>query len=242
MNVKKDIVLFGEKLLITSNPKKMKVQDIFKTKAVKEIETEILDIYFDNEKHGMHNETEVYTIRRLLSIRKNILNDMFVLDDKYKQLLYDFNEALIGQLKEMRKRTLALYQATKDTCQYGSLEVDGKCLLNGCLDNFMPLYDIDGAGSFTIRSWDTQIDTENEMLYGHDEWDNHNEGLDREMTKDMHLIYDFHNLFSHMEFSIFDLLWVRNFNIEIKVECDYHTYNTKDYCDDLNWGKCDFYD
>ena len=48
MNVKKDIVLFGEKLLITSNPKKMKVQDIFKTKAVKEIETEILDIYFDN--------------------------------------------------------------------------------------------------------------------------------------------------------------------------------------------------
>jgi hypothetical protein len=264
MNVKKDIVLFGEKLLITSNPKKMKVQDIFKTKAVKEIETEILDIYFDNEKHGMHNETEVYTIRRLLSIRKNILNDMFVLDDKYKQLLYDFNEALIGQLKEMRKRTLALYQATKDTCQYGSLEVDGKCLLgyaystihpvqtmrakkiwavlNGCLDNFMPGYDIDGAGSFTIRSWDTQIDTENEMLYGHDEWDNHNEGLDREMTKDMHLIYDFHNLFSHMEFSIFDLLWVRNFNIEIKVECDYHTYNTKDYCDDLNWGKCDFYD
>ena len=45
MNVKKDIVLFGEKLLITSNPKKMKVQDIFKTKAVKEIETEILDIF-----------------------------------------------------------------------------------------------------------------------------------------------------------------------------------------------------
>ena len=57
------------------------------------------------------------------------------------------------------------------------------------------------------------------IFYLRHEWDNHNEGLDREMTKDMHLIYEFHNLFSHMEFSIFDLLWVRDFNIEIKVEC-----------------------
>lgn len=64
---------------------------------------------------------------------------MFVLDDKYKQLLYDFNEALIGQLKEMRKRTLALYQATKDTCQYGSLEVDGKCLLGYAYSTIHPV-------------------------------------------------------------------------------------------------------
>lgn len=242
----------------------MTVQDIFNTKAVVEIETEILDVYFENEKHGTHNETEVYTIRRLLGIRKNILNDMFVLDNQYKQLLYDFNEALIEQLKEMRKRTIALYHVTKDTCQYGNLEVEGKCflgygysakhpvqtirakkiwaVLNGCLDDFISLYDMDGAGSFSIRSWDPKIDTENEMLYGHDEWYNHNEGLDKEMTKDMHLIYDFHNLFSHMDFSVFDLLWVRDFNIEIKVECDYHTYKTEDYCDDLDWGKCDFYD
>ena len=75
MNVKKDIVLFGEKLLITSNPKKMKVQDIFKTKAVKEIETEILDIYFDNEKHGMHNETEVYTTNNYSTISTKRLLD-----------------------------------------------------------------------------------------------------------------------------------------------------------------------
>lgn len=263
MNVRKGIVPSGVKLLNALNFRDMIVQDIFKTKSVVEIETEILDVYFENEKHGTHNETEVYVIRRLLGIRKNILNDMFVLDDKYKQLLYDFNEALIGQLKEMRKRTLALYQATKDTCHYGSLEVDGKCflgyaystihpvqtmrakkiwaVLNGCLDNFMPLYDIDGAGSFVISSWDPQIDTENEMLYGHDEWDNYNEGLDREMTKDMHLIYSFHDLYEHMEFSLFDLLWVRDFNIEIKVEVDYNTYQNPNYGDNLDWGKCDFY-
>lgn len=241
----------------------MTEQEMFNTKAVKEIETEILDVYFENERHGTHNETEVYTIRRLLGIRKNILNDMFVFDNQYKQLLYDFNEALIEQLKEMRKRTIALYHVTKDICQGTSLEVEGKCLLgygysaihpvqtirakkiwavlNGCLDNFMPLYDIDGAGCFSIRSYDPHIESENEMLYGYSEWDNHNEGLDEEMTKDMHLVYDFHNLFSHMDFSIFDLLWVRDFNIELKVEYDYNTYKMEDYCDDLDWGKCDFF-
>lgn len=263
MNVRKGIVLSGEKLLNTSNPNNMTVQDIFNTKAVKEIETEILDVYFANEKHGTHNEIEVHVIRRLLGIRKNILNDMFVFDSQYKQLLYDFNEALIGQLKEMRKRTIALYHATKDICQDTSLEVSGKCLLgygysvihpvqtirakkiwavlNGCLDKFMALYDSDGAGNFRISSWDPHVDTENEMLYGHDEWYNHNEGLDKEMTKDMHLIYAFHDLFDHMDFSIFDLLWIRDFNIEIKVECDYHTYMKEDYCDDLDWGKYDFF-
>ena len=264
MIVRKGITLSGEKLVNTSNPKNMTVQEIFATKAVKEIETGILDVYFENEKYGTHNETEVYTIRRLLAVRKNILNDMFVMADEYKQLLDNFNKALIGQLKEMRKRTIALYNSTKDTFQYSNLEVEGKCLLgygysvihpvqtirakkmwailNGCLDNFMPLYDIDGAGSFSINNWDSHVDTENEMLYGYAEWDNHNEGLDEEMTKDMHLIYAFHNLFDHMEFSIFDLLWVRDFNIEIKVECDYHTYKTEDYGDDLDWGKCDYYD
>ena len=81
------------------------------------------------------------------------------------------------------------------------------------------------------------------MLYlGDGEIDNFNEGLDREMTKDMHLIFPFHDLYEHMEFSIFDLLWVRDFNIELKVEVDYNTYPTEDYCDDLDWGKCDFYD
>jgi len=242
----------------------MTVPEIFNTKAVKEIETEILDVYFENERHGTHNETEVYTIRKLLGIRKNVLNDMFVMDNQYKQLLDDFNEALIGQLKEMRKRTIALYHSTKDNCQYGNLEVEGMCLLgyaysaihpvqtmrakkiwavlNGCLDNFMPLYDNDGAGSFSIRSYDSHVDTENEMLFGYDEWYNHNEGLDEDLTKDMHLIYAFHDLFSHMDFSIFDLLWVRDFNIEIKVEYDYHTYKMNDYCDDLDWGKCDYID
>ena len=45
-----------------------------------------------------------------------------------------------------------------------------------------------------------------------------------------------------MEFSIFDLLWVRDFNIEINIEADYDTYSTDSHGDDLDWGKYDYYD
>jgi hypothetical protein len=45
-----------------------------------------------------------------------------------------------------------------------------------------------------------------------------------------------------MDFSIFDLLWVRDFNIEVNAEVDSNTYNHKDYGDDLDWDKCDYYD
>jgi hypothetical protein len=45
-----------------------------------------------------------------------------------------------------------------------------------------------------------------------------------------------------MEFSIFDLLWVRDFNIEISVEADYDTYPVDYVRDNLDWDKCDYFD
>lgn len=50
---------------------------------------------------------------------------------------------------------------------------------------------------------------------------NWNLGLDLELSADLGLVYAFHNLWDHMAFSIYDLLWVREFNIEIKVEYDH---------------------
>lgn len=67
----------------------------------------------------------------------------------------------------------------------------------------------------SVSSRDSDIPTEHQVLYLDDNLDNWNEGLDRKLTEDMHLIFPFHNLYSHMEFSIFNLLWVRDFNIEV---------------------------
>ena len=168
------------------------------------------------------------------------------------------------QLIDMRKRSISLYESVCKAGIHGSVEVTSKCflgyeyskihpvqtmrakkiwaILNGTIDDYMLLYCDDGVNGFDIYAENPEIESENELLYMNEEEDNWNEGLDREMTKDMHLTYAFHNLYEHTEFSIFDLLWVRDFNIEVHAEIDSHTYPTDDWGEDLDWRKCDYYD
>lgn len=50
---------------------------------------------------------------------------------------------------------------------------------------------------------------------------NWNEGLDPDTTKDLHLIMPFHELLEHTDFSIYDFIYIRDFQMEIKVEMEY---------------------
>ena len=241
----------------------MTVQEIFNSTAVRSVEEQILSIYHKTERNHRYSDENKKIIRSLLELRKQILNSMFVLDEKNKQLLAEFNEAMKEQLIEMRKRAIDLFVNNVYKPEInGHLDVIGKCfmgyeyskihpvqsmrakkmwaVLNGSLNDYIYLY-IGGVNSFYISSDDPEIVSENEFLYIHD-LDNWNDGLDPELTSDMQLTYAFHNLFHIMEFSIFDLLWVRNFNIELHLEYDYHTYKNEEYGDDLEWEKCDYFD
>lgn len=242
----------------------MTVQEIFNTTAVRSIEVQILSLYHETERKHWCNDENKKAIKSLLEVRRRILNSMFVLDEQNKQLLAEFNEAMKQQLIEMRKRAIDLYNSVFKSDMGGSVEVEGKCfmgyeyskihpvqsmrakkmwaVLNGSLDDYIFLYCEDGVNRFYINNYDPKIESDNEFLYLNEDLDNWNEGLEREMTKDMHLTYAFHNLFSHLDFSIFDLLWVRDFNIEIHVEYNYHTYESDEFGDDLDWGKCDYWD
>jgi hypothetical protein len=242
----------------------MKVQEIFNSTAVRSIEEQIISLYQETERNHWYNDENKKAIRCFLELRKQILDSMFVLDEKNKKLLAEFNEAMKQQLIEMRKRAIDLYNKVYMPDMNGRIEVVGKCfmgyeysnihpvqsmrakkmwaVLNGSLDDYIFLYHEDGVNRFEIGSDDPKIESENEFLYLLKEAENWNEGLDREFTSDMYLTYAFHNLFSHLDFSIFDLLWVRDFNIEIHVEYDYHTYKNGDYGDDLDWDKSDYFD
>lgn len=242
----------------------MIVQKIFNCTAVRSVEERILDLYHETERNHWHNAAKnKKAIKRLLEFRKWILNTTFVMDEQYKQLLAEFNDAMKQQLIEMRKRAIDLYNKVYKPDMTDDIEVEGKCfmgyeyskihpvqsmrakkmwaVLNGSLDDFMPLYSNYGIQPFIVVK-ESKIVSENELLYLNEELDNWNDGLDREMTSNMHIIYAFHNLFSHMVFSIYDLLWVRDFNVEIHVEYDYNTYKNGEYGDDLDWKKCDYYD
>ncbi len=243
-----------------------KVQEIFNSTAIKEIENEILLMQHEVEKRHFEYEAGEEVIKCLLGTRKHLLNKMFVMDEESKQLLSDFNEALKAQMIEMRKRAIFLYKSNVNSGLLSSFTLKAKCfmgyeyskihpvqttrakkmwaVLNGSLTDYMPLY-MDGVDNFELdyaEGSDSVFPSENQILYLDEEIDNWNDELDQVMTKDMHLIHPFHNLYSHMDFSIFDLLWVRDFNIELSLESDYSTYPEDYPGDDLDWSKYDFDD
>lgn len=239
----------------------MTVQEIFNTIEIRRIEIEILLTIEENDRHWCSNNAYVETVKHLLSVRKHVLDSKFVMDANYKSLLSDFNEALIAHATEMRKRVIDLHNASINCGIECDIETTGKCflgykyssihpvqtmrakkiwnILNGSYDEFMPLY-YNGACSFFISN-NEKPESINQMLYLDDCLDNWNEMLDKEMTKDMHLVYPFHTLFTDMDFSIYDLLWVRDFNIEITTESDYDSYpEGENKYDDIDWNKYDF--
>lgn len=242
----------------------MTVQEIFNSTAVRSIELQILSLYHETERHYWHDGENKKAIISLLEVRKRILNSMFVLNEQNKLLLAEFNEAMKKQLIEMRKRAIGLYNKVCHPDMDGRIVVEGKCfmgyeyskihpvqsmrakkmwaILNATLDDYIFIYSEHGVCQFHMCSDDPEFDSENEFLYLDEELDNWNEGLDREMSADMLLTYAFHNLFQHMDFSIFDLLWIRDFNIELHLEHDYQTYADNECVDDLDWKKCDYFD
>ena len=193
----------------------MTIQEIYDSWAVKRIEYAILDLHRQSEKGIWGHETARVAIHELLEQRKYILDDMFEENDYHKQLLTDLNEAIKSQMIEVRQRTINLYESVTRANLPGSVEVTGKCYLGFNYPNDPPVPDYESV---------------NKMLYLEDEPFNCNDGLDREWTKDMMITYQFHELYDHMEFSIFDLLWVREFEIELNVELDdFHVYEDDEY-------------
>lgn len=211
----------------------MTVQEIFDLPAIKEIERNILDLQSEVEAKRGFNETDASTIRRLLLIRKHLLDKEFLMDGNYKALLIEFNDSLWQQLIKMRNEGIKAYEAIVKAGVEGDAVVIGKCflgyeystihpiqtirakkmwyMLNESLDNYNPHYEngvIDGWGWQYPR--DKRTDTENYLLYLNSIPDNWNDwfiGKGKEFTDDLMIIHPVHHLLEYTAFSVFDLLW-----------------------------------
>lgn len=64
---------------------------------------------------------------------------------------------------------------------------------------------------------------------------NWNEGLDRELTKGLHLIMPFHTLFEHTCFALSDLIYIRDFRYEVNVEMLEQSYHYDKRKKRLKW-------
>ena len=230
------------------------IQEIFKQEPVRLIEDAIFDACQEHE--WMHfADSYGNNVTRLLEIRKQLLDREFVMDEQYKSLLSEFNEALKKALLTMRTQAIAAAEAVYSTPIECDISVTCKCfidylyppahpiqtkrakkmweILTGRIDNYIPLYK-DGVESWCF--FDKNYVSENMLLYLNDTIYNWNEGFDWDMTKDMHLVHAVHALFRHMDFSIFDLLWVREFKIMVEVSTSHSTGSEKSV-PDISWDE-----
>ena len=230
------------------------IQEIYEQDTVRLIEDAIFEACKEHERMKLA-DSYGKNVTRLLKIRKQLLDREFVMDEQYKSLLSEFNEALKKALLTMRTQTIAAVEAVYNAPIECDISVTGKCFLDslyphehpiqtkramkmweilaGGITNYMPMYE-GGVAEWCYSG--RNPDSENRLLYLNDTIDNWNEGFDQAITKDMHLVYAVHNLFRHTEFSIFDLLWVRKFEIVVEVSTYYNTGNTQ-YIPYIGWNE-----
>lgn len=208
--------------------------DILCDYSVKMIEQEIIQEY---------NNTRYYVLGdgALLNLRKRIINKEMLAHQK--ELLPDiiaFNDALRDALRDMYDRAHRIWDKmvqTIDEADGEEMELTAKCYFDAdyptlhpiqggdrqelwyalCDEDLNPLY-ADGASVLTLtfpRDEDESFDSFIGMDCPPPNW---NEGLDPELTKDLHLISQFHKLFQHMNFALTDFIYVRKLKTEINIE------------------------
>ena len=207
---------------------------VFMDNNVDAIEREIILKYNDYRCYNSDNDV-------LLSLRKDIINKKVLANQK--DLLPDivaFNDALREALLDMYNRAHRIWDKMVDIIDESDgkeMELTAKCYFDAdypalhpiqgddrqdlwyalCDGDLNPMY-ADGISVLTLtfpRDEGYTFDTFIGMDCPPPNW---NEGLDPELTKDLHLISQFHNLFQHMLFALTDFIYVRKFRTEIYIE------------------------
>lgn len=201
---------------------------------IKMIEQEIIQEYNNTYHDGLDDGA-------LLNLRKRIINkEMLAHQADILPDIIAFNDALRDALRDMYDRAHRIWDKmvqTIDEADGEEMELTAKCYLDY---NYPKLHPIQGEDRQDL--WNALCDDNLNLLYAdgisvltltfpRDEGEtfdsfigmdcpppNWNESLDQELTKDLNLISQFHNLFQHMMFAITDFIYVRKFKTEITIE------------------------
>lgn len=207
----------------------------YNDKFLSRLEKEIRFAY--NDKYDIFDDYTHYGC--LLELRKNMLNDQALTRKNQEELLphiITFNDALCDALKHMYDSAHELYRQMS-TIQ-PSIELEAKCFLSNRYPSLHPfqknkrqeLWEAlsDTGWNPLYESGVTQsLDLPHDMDMSFDEFigmksglPNWNERLDQVLTKDLHLINAFHNLFDHTNFALTDIIFVREFVEEITIKIE----------------------
>ena len=202
--------------------------------SVKMIEDEIVHMYKNTRHYDLGDDA-------LLNLRRNIINkELLAHQADLLPEIIAFNDALREALHDMYDRAHRIWEKMIESIDEGDgeeMELTAKCYFDTdypalhpiqgddrqelwyalCDEDLNPLY-ADGISILTLtfpRDEGCTFDSFIGMDCPPPNW---NEGLDPVLTKDLHLISQFHNLFQHLPFAITDFIYARKFKTEINVE------------------------
>lgn len=175
----------------------------------------------------------------LLDIRRRLLNEQALTRESQEELLpaiIAFNDALRDALKHMYDRAREFYH--QKSAIHPDIEITAKCMLAYnypslhpyqrddrqdlydalCDAGWNPLYDSGVTFPLVLpRDIDMSFDEFIGMNLTPPNW---NERLDPHLTKDLHLINAFHNLFDHTKFALTDFIFCRDFDFEYSINLE----------------------
>lgn len=228
------------------------IQEIFDSPIVKRIECIIIGArWYYSRVYGMNIGGD--TIRYLLNTRQCILNSLFVLDEHNLDLLKGFNESLKKQVIEARKHCLTMLDAS-DSRVMLDCEVQGDIFISRNYPKDYPVQSNRAKKMWEIL-WEnmnrehmreiyfdkSRVLTENQLLYydGYDLPKDRFDEIERDIRKYIKTTEQFHDYCRY--YSLFDLLWVRDFKTVINVKTEYQTYE-EDRSYSCDWNKQDYFD
>lgn len=200
-------------------------------KHLVKLEQRILQYYEDADHYDRYSF--------LLKARKNFI-DGIVLEhqDVFLADIIAFNEALRLALQKMYDHAHQVWDKIKDDNLFGSSKVlvarcflpsqypaqhpvhrkNSEALYCALQDSGWNKFYEDGVSLMPLRLAE-ELDKESfESYIGMDcPPPNWNEGLDRELTKDLHLIHQFNHLFEYTNFALTDFIYCRDFEPQIEI-------------------------
>ena len=198
----------------------------YNDKFLRHLELELRDILVPND--------FVAFGKNLLELRQDYLNEQALAHQK--KLLPDiiaFNDALYIALQKMYDHAHELY--SKISAFQPKIELKAQCFLSInypslhpfqrkdrqelweilCDTDWNPLYD-SGVTFPLVLPHDIDMSFD-EFIGMKSDLPNWNERLDQVLTKDLHLINAFHNLFDHTNFALTDFIFCRDFDLEYSI-------------------------
>lgn len=243
----------------------MKVLEIFKLPQVQELDEMILAKTYSNSMifaGTCENEVKKHEFKKLLEERKSIINKNLDFSPDIIVFLDGFNETLRQELIKLRQETMSLFDSIKMPGLQGEYEAVGTCGLGSDIEfpYLRPLYSAcaDDVWEKIYDGWYDLYPNSPEQIKWHyhglpeekHNWmhglevdcQNHNTGLDEKATADMHIIAAAEYFLTQTPFSILDMVYVREFDMNVKVNILSRKKEQENYDEGLDWTKTDYID